>query len=505
MTAHDVACDVLVVGGGPAGIVTAMLLGDFGVDCLVVEKRTEVSSLPRARGIHARATEILRQLGVEPDMVASALPVRPEMQMRGPIDQPPTAVVTTGGEEFVEVSPCEGIAISQDLFEGVLRRHLTRRPGVDLRLGAAVTDLDVEPDGSVRATVYDGSAGSTFRVHASYLVAADGWRSSVRSNVGIGYVGDETVATMRGVRFRADLTPWLGDPPPALVQLTDVAGILLPTHPDHRWVTMRQLGPDGPGPAATTDFVRDQLGVDVPIEPLGDSDITVGIQWAETMQRGRVFLVGDAGHRVTPAGATGISSAMADAHNLAWKLAAALRGWAGPELVESYADERGAVTRALCAGNRVLWKSRAGGAAVDLRTFDMGYRYRSAVICDGDARPVLDMDEPYLPNAEPGARAPHAWLDDRRERSVLDEFGHGFVLICRTGSPWPKAADQYRGPIPLSVLATERAEVLEAYGIGSGAVLVRPDGHVAWRTREDHDPGAALQHALVIASGGVSA
>jgi 2-polyprenyl-6-methoxyphenol hydroxylase-like FAD-dependent oxidoreductase len=298
--------EVLIVGGGPTGVVLGMLLGDFGIDVLVVDKRPRISPLPRARGIHARAAEILRQLGIADDMVAAALPVRPALEVRGPLTEPPVAVVPTGGEGFVEVSPSEGIAIAQDRFESVLRQHLTRRSTVELRPGVGATELSLEEGGSgAVVTLTETASGRTSTVRAEYVVGADGWRSDIRRGLGVPFLGEEHLARLRGVFFRADLRPWLGDPPPAFIQLTHVPGILLSTHPDHRWATMRLTGPDGAGPKVPEALIREHLGVDVPVEVLGDTTFSVGVQWAETLQRGRVLLAGDAAHRVTPQGAGG--------------------------------------------------------------------------------------------------------------------------------------------------------------------------------------------------------
>ncbi len=313
--------------------------------------------------------------------------------------------------------------------------------------------------------------------------------------------------------FRADLSPWLGNPPPAFVQLTHVPGILLPTHPDDRWGTMRFEGPTGVGPSDAARFVHEQLGIDVAVEPLGDTRWSVGVQWASAMQHGPVLLAGDAAHRVTPQGAGGISMAMADAHNLAWKLAAVVRGWGGPRLLPSYTAERGPVTRAICAANQEMWTSmsKPGStpAAADLRLLDMGYRYASDVIIGSNSQSILDPTTTYTQSADPGARAPHAWLGEDRTRSTLDVFGRGFVLVCHQKSGWPGAVSRCKdaGSVPVASLTTERSEMLAAYGLGegeshSGAVLVRPDGHVAWRTDGDADPEPALRRALTIGSGG---
>jgi hypothetical protein len=234
------------------------------------------------------------------------------------------------------------------------------------------------------------------------------------------------------------------------------------------------------------------------------------------MQHGPVLLAGDAAHRVTPQGAGGISMAMADAHNLAWKLAAILHGWGGPGLLPSYSAERGPVTRDICAVNQAMWASMSEpgstNAPTDLRMLDMGYRYASDLIVGPDAATGLDTAATYTPSADPGARAPHAWLDDDRHHSTLDAFGREFVLVCHPRSIWPETVAHYQhgGPVPVAALTTERADALGTYGLGErgtrdGAVLVRPDGHVAWRTHDDANADSALRQALTSASGHTSA
>jgi 2-polyprenyl-6-methoxyphenol hydroxylase-like FAD-dependent oxidoreductase len=497
----ELECEVLVVGAGPAGVVTALLLGDLGVDTVVVDRRTEVSDLPRARGIHARATEVLRQLGIEDDMVAASLPIDPRMEVRTSLGAPPVHTAPTGGDSFSEVSPCEGIAIAQDVFEGVLREHLGRRDGIRVRLGQRLVGLDAEGErGAVASLVEESGASHTIR--AAYVVGADGWRSPVRGLAGIGFA-DEPMQTMRSIRFRADLSPWLGTPPPSFVRIVDPDSALLATHPDGRWVVF-VLSPDEEPAEA---LVRRALGVDADVEVLADVFWEAGIGCAERFRSGPVFLVGDAAHRVTPLGATGITTAMSDAHNLAWKLAGVLRGWAPPSLLDTYSLERRPVAELACAHNRALVEGARTGRppAGDQRMVDMGYRYASPIIT-ADPANAGPLPDAYVQTADPGARAPHAWIDRTTRHSTIDLFGRSFVLLASTATAGPgHPTVRAEHGIPLEAFVTDVPEVLATYRLDPGSlVLVRPDGHVAWRSSSGERASAPSLADVVAAAAGWS-
>lgn len=504
--------DVLVVGAGPAGVTAALLLADAGVTVEVVDKRRSVSPLPRARGIHARAVEILRLCGVEVAMRARELAIASRMEIRPNLAQPALGAAMTGGPQLREVSPCEGIAIAQDVFETVLREHLAIRGRATVRLGVELTDLRVEQDGGLTAELADQGTGATITRRPRFLVGADGWRSTVRTKLGIQMAGPDDLGTSRSLLFRADLTRWLGEPPPALVRLEECAGVLVRTHADHRWVLI--LADDEHPPADPVQCIRGALGLDIACDVLGDSRWVAAAQVADRFSKGPVFLVGDAAHRVPPAGATGISSAMADVHNLTWKLAAVLRGQAPPRLLETYAVERRAVAATTTQAALDMWRSWATAAtatATDLRVLDMGYIYTSPVIAN-DRQPN-GTPRQYVPSARPGARAPHVWIDlFGRRASTIDLFGRDFVLLTNgTGAHWAGAAVDAsdRTGVPLSAAVRPEPDVGTAYELGEGeGVLVRPDGHIAWRSGPigpDLTPGALAQQlseALLVATAG---
>jgi len=488
--------EVLIVGAGPAGLTLALLLTDLGVRVLCVERRPEVSNLPRARGVHARAAEILRACDAEQPMRARQLPIDHRLEHRADLVSPVQHTVLTGGPELVEVSPCEGIAISQDLFESVLRERLQEAAPRALRTGIEVQSATWSDDG-VRTTLLDRSTGEATSLDSRYLAAADGWRSVLRTGLGIELDGPDQLGTARAVTFRSDLRRWLGDPPPALVTLGE-GSVLIATHADHRWMVSAPLRSELV--EAPVDLVRTTLGLpDLTVEVLTDSTWTAAAQTARQFSAGPVFLVGDAAHRVPPAGATGVSSAMADAHNLAWKLAAVCRGWAHPNLLATYGVERRAVALTTTQAMLDLWLAMRSpgrsGPTLNLRSVDMGYRYASAAVVGGS--PVIPSADPYRPSAEPGARAPHAWLGEGPDRrSTIDLFGRGFALLAGTGGlAWCGAAAEVAAATGVPVTATILTETAAAaYALtGATAVLVRPDGHVAGRLdlAEVSGPGAA--------------
>ena len=497
---------VLIVGGGPAGLAMSLLLSRRGTPSLLLDERQSASTLPRARGVHSRAMEILRVCGAEPGLRAHALPITPGAQWRPDLTGPPAGEDVPGGPDEPVVSPCAGLAVSQDVFEEVLHEHAASYHVAQLRRGTRLESFTVH-DGIVEARLAGAEPGRAVR--ARYLVAADGSRSGIRHQLGIGLTGSGDLGCQFMVAFRADLSRWAGPRPRGIYFLTAAAAALIWTHRDHRWVLSIPAG-DGPGPDPAA-VVRAALGLpDLPLQVLASGGWTARGLSADRYAGGdgRVFLTGDAAHQFPPAGATGVSTAIADAHNLAWKLAAVLAGAASPALLDTYDPERGPVGRRNATETAAAWSRVWNPAAPvfagrSLRQIDLGYQYRSTAIT-GDGSP--DADPPgadYVPAGAPGTRAPHLWLRPGAE-STIDLFDQDFTLLtAEPGSGWRTAADQVRPALGMTL----RRHVMRPagwpaqYGVSpEGAVLVRPDGHVAWRAAAAATDPQAAAGALVSAA-----
>jgi tetracenomycin A2 monooxygenase-dioxygenase len=530
---------VLIVGAGPVGLSTAAFLGRYGVRALLVEKRADTSVLPRAPGLQARTMELFRTAGMgkevraleigdsHPFFEGGILRVNTYSEIAG------AEVVEAPSLDGPDISPERVMGCGQDRYEVVLADK-AREFGADIRFGVRLRTVEQDEDG-VTAQVEDISTGEVSTVRASYLIGADGASSTVRQAVGISRSGRGTVFNALSIYFRApELEAILADRPFILCYATAGGSMtgLSRLHGCDPWLAAPVYHPEkGESPEDFTDercieIVREAAGL-----PTMDVEIMAKVPWegaqlvAERFRTGRVFLAGDAAHVHPPAGGFGANTGIHDAHNLAWKLAGRLFGWAGDALLDTYHDERHAVGSAMAEQAMIRNRIRHGYADDEVRAqmvddivITLGYRYRSQAVATQDGRPVLTA--PLELVGEPGTRAPHVWLErDGNRISTIDLFWDSFVLLTGPdGGAWHEAAARLaeRSPIPLRAVrigpggdyTTVDRDWAEAYGVSSrGAVLVRPDAFVAWRSTDTlPEPEMMLADVLgQVAGAGVTA
>ncbi|MGW3125889.1 FAD-dependent oxidoreductase [Streptomyces sp. NPDC001076] len=520
-TDHQVP--VLVVGGSLVGLSMSLFLGRLGVRHMLVERHSGTSIHPRGRGNNVRTMELFRRAGIEPDIKAAASLLADNHG----ILQTPTLVGDAGEWLFKEIDPGGGLArfsptgwclCSQNDLEPVLRRAAESLTG-ELRYFHELESFEQDPEG-VTAYVRDRDSDRMYTVRADYLVAADGPRSPVRGRLGIGQTGPGDLFANVSITFRSKLLQnTVGDRRFICCYLTDpeADGALLPVDNKERWVFHAPWHPergetlDEFTEERLTRHIRRAVGVpDLDVELTGRASWRAAERVAERYSSGRVFLAGDSAHEMSPTGAFGSNTGIQDAHNLAWKLAAVLDGWAGPGLLDSYDAERRPVALATSAraSARSVEHSHPGfapapgigaGKRGGILNVVLGYRYPKGAVLGADP------DQPLVPDGmnltgQPGSRAPHLWLRREGERvSTLDLYERSMVLLSDAGSAggaaWHAAArriadterlrlDTYRvGTAGDLVYDTEDGDWAAAHGTtADGAVLVRPDGFVAWRS-----------------------
>ncbi|MFI6942086.1 FAD-dependent oxidoreductase [Streptomyces sp. NPDC050418] len=514
--------DVLVVGAGVAGLTAALFLAQEGVDCLLIERQQGLSGHPRSRGIHPRAMELMRAAGIEREIrsLPSARLLADNSGViaadsltgaeRGALDE---KYVMDVGADVGSLTPAGWCLCHQGEMEEVLRAR-AERLGAALRFGTELLGFTQDgPEGAeITARVRDRATGAERTLTSRYLIAADGAHSGIRGSLGIPFDG-EVLGHYVNVHFRADLRTQLAGRRFLLCYTFNerVRGALLPLDNASEWLLHIVYDPATTDLASFTDercaeLVRAATGVDgLRPQILDVSPWEGAARTADRFRAGRVFLAGDSAHVMPPSGGFGSSTGIQDAHNLAWKLAAVLDGWAGPALLDSYDEERRTVSRATVeqAALRSKDRPRLNATAQERPSVDpdivedstvwLSWRYRSSA--------VMPWDEGVLPghgvwsaqhDGRPGSRAPHLWLRrDGAELSVLDLFGSRPVLLTgRDGRAWGDAARAVSAELGLPLetygIGTDLADVEdrwpELYGVtAQGAVLVRPDGVVAWR------------------------
>jgi 2,4-dichlorophenol 6-monooxygenase len=575
---------VLIVGGGGAGLTASMLLSQLGVETLLVSAQPTTSVLPKAHVLNQKTMEILADAGVAEEIYARSAPAENMRAMAwyaGLAGTEPECGRRIGQVEswgdgytnlnWMAASPCRSANLPQIRLEPILKARAEALAPGRVRFHHELVEIAQDAHG-VTSHIRDVSDGSRYVVQSKYVIGCDGGRT-VPKQLGIGYEGMGALATQATVHVSADLAHIAKDPHVLIrwIWCPEIGrmAVLVPMGPE-RWGPQSEewvfhLTYHGEALRGLTDAqieadMRRALGLgDMPMKIHMLTRWTLEGVLAERFRLGRVFIAGDAAHRHPPTGGLGLTSAVQDVHNLSWKLAAVLGGYAGESLLETYEPERRAVdarnvqrsmenaaahlalgpllgldpnasSRANWVQMRRLWSGKPedaqyrGQALRAIRGITMesnelnveyGYRYASAaVVEDGSPEPrPLDDVRLYEPSTRPGSPLPHAWIDDedgvRRPMKDLVRPGRFLLIAGDEGFRWCSAAREIArtNEIPLDTvrighvdgdLFDPRLAWLQYRGIQrDGAVLVRPDRFIGWRSiGAAADPAALLAGAL---------
>lgn len=513
---YDETTPVLIVGGSLVGLSASLFLGRQGIASLLIERHPGTSVHPRVASLTARTLEIFRSVGAE----AGIRQVEPPFSMDSRV---PLAESLVGQEfdnlmedmsaYFTPASPVRGSLIAQDVLELVLP-GLAKQAGGELRYQSELIDFQQDEDG-VTATIRDRSNGTDRRVRAQFLVAADGNESGIRKQLGIDRHGPGSLGHYMSMIFDAENLMDLFRKREAIMCFlaNDTVSGTLSCYPgssvrpdrfrlDVSFDPEEETVADYPE-ARCLPLIRAAIGIpDFPVQFKTVLAWEMNARISDRFQQGRVFLVGDAARAQPPSGALGGNTGIAEAHNLAWKLAAVLRGEADQHLLATYDVERRPLADYTVEQVVLLSQQRATegseGVTVHTLTINMGYRYSAgaAIVREEDDEHLPLVQPPERWTGQPGTRAPHVVLEQQSKPiSTLDLFGSHFVLLIGPdGQHWKDAAQRTQNTLHLPLdtyqIGGEAGDLIDAdsafchaYGISAnGAVIVRPDGFIGWRS-----------------------
>src|SRR5215471_16014212 len=505
---------VLIVGAGGAGLSLSLLLCQQGIASALVERRPDVSWYTRARNLNFRTLEVFRGLGLEAQIIAAGAHL--SRTLRKETLASPGEGALPSIEEFLHIADHLEVLTPEPPFwycpqsrlEPLLLAEAKRR-GCDVRYNNDLISFAQDSEG-VSATIRDRATEGTSLIRADYLLAADGAHSHIRKTLGIkgeglGVLDEHYIFIYFRARWGDLIRGYENDA--ILIDRPGIRGFFLITDADRGMFLIQEESAEDYSFERCKELVVDGIGKpDLPVEIVDIAHWQPGQLVAEQFGQGRVFLVGDAAHTMPPKLGLGVNTAIQCAQNLAWKLAAVLKGRASPDLLSTYDAERHPVGR-LAAEQSLV------GPAASLLTkgsdekllpvekripyFSLiaGYRYRSRAILSEDAEAGL-LDKPEALTGQPGTRVPHMWLERGGQRiSTLDLLDGRFVLLAGPAdASWQSAASAavaalgvalsvYRVGAEGDLIDLEHAWQTKMGVTEEGAVLVRPDGFVAWRSR----------------------
>jgi 2-polyprenyl-6-methoxyphenol hydroxylase-like FAD-dependent oxidoreductase len=513
---------VLIVGAGPTGLTLAIDLGRRGVRCTIIEQKEAPQFLPKMERCNARTMEIYRRMGIAEDVRAAGLPAQCPMDIFIVLSliEPPLVhhVHPSVAEAKARIAKSEDGSeplepyqlISQYTLEPLLKSIAETLPSVTVRYGCELISFEQDEDG-VTAQV-KGRDGASSALRAAYMVGCDGGGSLVRRQLDIKLNGEANIQQLRqALYYCEDLYERIPIGKGRHYHVADAEGSFLIVQDSTRHFTLHSV--------VETDADMARMFERVVAMPVKYDMLYVG-QWkmnlllADRYGEGRVFLAGDAVHLVIPTGGLGMNTGVGDAIDLAWKLAATLEGWGGPNLLASYETERRQVgarnvaASGFAAQGRRTWRklyrpevrehTPAGAAlrdelarvadveqhkASEMIGAELGYRYVGSPLIAAEPGEAPEHNfMAYVPTTWPGARLPHVWLRDGSAVQDRIGYGYGYTLLRLGGSRVDAGALQCAftaigAALQVLDLADERARDVYGYDL----LLLRPDMHVVWR------------------------
>ncbi|MEV5111090.1 FAD-dependent monooxygenase [Bacillus sp. LBA3-1-1.1] len=525
---------VLIVGGGLSGLSSALFLAKHNIDYLLIERHPSTAIHPKAGGITFRTMELFRELGLEKrirlagkalENCRGRIAVQTIAEVNNEEVEQIRAAQYENNENLVrkveEISPSKQTACYQITLEEMMLQY-GQKLGGNLSFNHELVSYEQNENGVI-ATIRNRDTKEESTIYCDYVIAADGAKSKIREQLGILTEGRGTIGGYyMNIYFEADLSECIkGDAFGfTMIRHPKVIGALIPVDNESKWIyhvaydPLKGERPEDFSIERCKQIIQTAIGsMDIKPEILSVLPWEASESTAVKFQDNRIFLVGDSAHIMPPTGGFGSNTGIQDAHNLAWKLAAVIKGKANPKLLETYHDERYPVAKLTTDHASSILFRAAGREEDNLSNMDSlavtaGYQYCSEAIIDECNTPhrmnIVDL------NGRPGTRAPHFWgTYEGKEVSILDLFGSNFVLLTGAEpSTWTEAARDVSSKLGVNIkvyrvglsgdFVAQKDVLSELYGIGhGGAALIRPDGFIGWRLeKEVVNPDVVLEEVM---------